>query len=114
MNKKDDQIKTLIDEALKSLDNVERANPMPFLQTRFQARLNRTNATVWEKVSQYIGRPSIAISGLAVLIFLNVLAIMITKDEDYTAAFDQQGQAQIDEFSYSVSTIYELENNELK
>src|SRR5665647_1325704 len=101
MNKKE-HINKLIDEAINSVNNVKRASPMPFLLTRINARLNKTKENVWEKAGWFIGRPAIAIPGLAIMIFINLMVVVFNRADPYTAATEQSAQATADEFSYTV------------
>lgn len=109
---KEEHINKLIDEIMGSTDKIERAQPKPFLQTRINARLNRSNESFWEKAGWFIGRPSVAISGLALLFLINGLAIMLNRTEPVTASTEQLAQDNSDEFAYNVATIYDIENNE--
>ena len=111
MNKKKN-IDKLIDEAINSLDHVERAQPMPFLLTRIQARLNKKSDIGWESAGWLIGRPVVAISGLAILMLINTVAIVLNRAENFSAVTEQAAQAGNDEFSYTVATIYDIENTE--
>jgi hypothetical protein len=112
MNKKD-KINDLIDQALRSVDGIERAVAKPFLLTRINARLNKSKETVWEKASWFIGRPSVAFTGLTMLILINVTVIIFNRSEPRNIAIEQSSQENIDEFSYTaVSTIYDFENSE--
>ena len=105
-------IEELIEEAMGSLHNVKRAAPMPFLLTRIRARINKQHVTVWEKVSWLIGRPAIAIPGLVILIVLNVLAVTFNKQDNLVTTAEQIAPSSADEFTYTVATIYDLENTE--
>ena len=111
MNKKE-HINKLIDEALNSVDNVGRAVPQPFLLTRVNARLSRSKENTWEKMVRFIGRPAVAITGLAMLVLINVTAIVFNRTDSFTSISEQVMQAPPDEFSYAVSTIYDIENTE--
>ena len=105
-------VEQLIEEAMGSLDTVKRASPMPFLLTRIRARINKKNVTAWEKISWFIGRPSIAIPGLVILIVLNVLAVTFNKEDSFATTSEQISSSLTDEFTYTVATIYDLENIE--
>lgn len=109
---KNRNIEQLIEEAMGSLDHIDRASPKPFLLTRIRARINRKNVTVWEKVSWLIGRPSIAIPGLVILIVLNVLAVTFNKEDSLVTTSEQVASSSADEFNYTVATIYDIENTE--
>jgi hypothetical protein len=103
-----EKINKLIEEALNSADHVKRASPMPFLQTRLNARINKLNEDTWDKASWFIGRPSIAVTGLALLIFINVMAVFFNRaDNSISTATEQSTQDQADEFNYTVTTLYE-------
>lgn len=111
MNKKE-QINKLIDEALNSADHVKRASPLPFLQTRLNARLNKSKETTWEKAGWFIGRPSIAITGLALLIIINGMAVVFNRSETVTVSTEQSVSDATDDFAYTVSNIYDNDNIE--
>ena len=111
MNEKE-HINKLIEETLNSLDNVGRAAPAPFLLTRVNARLNRSKENTWEKMVRFVGRPAVAITGLTMLILINVTAIVFNRTDSFTPTTEQVMQPSTDEFSYAVSTIYDIENPE--
>jgi len=109
---KDKNIEQLIEEAMGSLDDVKRATPMPFLLTRIRARINKQNVSVWEKVSWLIGRPAIAIPGLVILIVLNLLAVTFNREDNLATTSEQIASSSPDELTYTVATIYDIENTE--
>ena len=63
-----------VEQALNSLDGIQKAGPGPFFFTRVQARLQRQAGNGWERVVSFITRPSIALSGLCLIILLNAVA----------------------------------------
>lgn len=69
-----ENIERKVEEALNSLDGVQKAGPGPFFFTRVQARLQRLPGNGWERVVSFITRPSIALSGLCLIILLNAVA----------------------------------------
>ena len=112
MNKQE-KINKLIEEALNSADHVKRASPMPFLQTRLNARLNKSKEDTWDKAGWYISRPSIAFAGLALLIIINGMAVLFNRaNSSFTIATEQSAQDQADEFNYTVTALYDNENIE--
>jgi hypothetical protein len=111
MNKKQ-HINKLIDEAINSADDITRAKPMPFLLTRINARLNKKKENFWEKAVWIIGRPAIVIPGLVMLILLNTTAVLLNRPGQNTTATEQLLQPPADEFSYTVASIYDIENTE--
>jgi hypothetical protein len=109
MNKQDN-INKMIEEALNSVDDAQRAEPRPFLLTRIHARMNKGTESVWEKASWFITRPAVAFTGLCMIVLLNVMVVMYNKTSDSTTVADQTAQTQADEFSYTVATIYDNDN----
>lgn len=110
--KKQPIVDELIDEAMNSIDRIERASAKPFLLTRIQSRLNLTTTSIWEKASRLVGRPAVVIPGLALLVIVNALAIAYNRTDDFTTGNEQAMQQTNDEFSYTVATIYDIENTE--
>lgn len=109
MNKQD-KIHELIEEALNSMDNAERAEPRPFLLTRINARMARGAESVWEKAGRFIARPAVAFTGLCLIVLLNVIVVMYNKTSDAATVSEQTVQSQADEFSYTAATIYDNDN----
>ena len=109
MNKRD-EINKLIEETLNSADHIERASPKPFLLTRIQARLNKSKANIWEKMTWLVGRPVFAIPALVIVLCVNVLVIVSNRPEPFVT--EHLIPVGADEFTSSVSTIYDIENSE--
>jgi len=72
-----ENIERKVQQALNSLDGVQKASPGPFFFTRVQARLQRQRASGWEKAISFITRPSIALAGLCLIILLNAVAFYL-------------------------------------
>ena len=111
MNRKEN-INKLIEEALGSVDAVTRATPKPYLLTRINARMNKATESAWEKAGWFIGRPAIAFTGLCMIVLLNVMVVILNKKSDATTTAEQTVQTQADEFSYTVATIYDIDNTQ--
>ena len=111
MNKKE-HIDKLIEEALGSVDNINRAEAKPYLLTRINARMNKGDESVWEKAGWFIGRPAVAFAGLCMIIMINTMVVMFNGSSDSGTAADQAAQTPADEFSYTVATIYDNENTQ--
>jgi NADH:ubiquinone oxidoreductase subunit 6 (subunit J) len=109
MNKQD-KINKLIEEALNSVDDAQRAEPRPFLLTRIHARMNKGTESVWEKAGWFITRPAVAFTGLCMIVLLNVMVVMNNKTPDSATVAEQTVQTQADEFSYTAATIYDNDN----
>lgn len=100
----------MVNETMNSLDAVERAAPAPFLLTRINARLNRPQVSVWERISLFIARPGIALAAVAFVIIINLLIYNYSN-----SAVDlnniQNMQAYSDEYSINNSpALFDLEN----
>lgn len=111
MNKKE-QINKLIEEALDSVDNINRATPKPYLLTRINARMNKGAESVWEKAGWFICRPAVAFTGLCMIVLINTMAIVLNNPADQVTVSEQPVQTPADEFSYTVATIYDFENTQ--
>jgi hypothetical protein len=106
--KRQENINKMIEEALSSVDDAQRAEPRPFLLTRINARMNKGAESVWEKASWFISRPAVAFTGLCMIVLLNVAVVMFNSASD--AAAEPTAQTQADEFSYTAATIYDIDN----
>jgi hypothetical protein len=111
MNKQE-QINKLVEEALNSVDDAQRAGPKPFLLTRINARMNKGTASVWEKAGWLITRPAVAFTGLCMIVLLNVLVVMNNKTSDSANFAEQTTQSQADDLSYNAATIYDIDNTQ--
>lgn len=107
---KDEQISKRIDAAFESVENISRAEARPYLFTRISARMNRETQTGWEKLGLYISKPAVAFIGLCLLILINAMVFVFNQSSTSIATTDQVAQSSGDEFSFTVSTIYDFEN----
>jgi hypothetical protein len=110
MNKKE-HINKLIEDALNSVDDIRRAEAKPYLLTRINARMSRATESAWESAGRFIARPLVVIAGFCMIIGINVLVIAAnntTASSNSTVA--EQSMAP-DDFSNTVATLYDIENN---
>jgi len=107
-----EHIDKLTDEALNSADGAMRATPRPYLMTRINARLQQETNSAWERAGRFIARPAVVIAGLSLIIGFNVLAIVFNNDTASQNTATAEQQATPDEFSNTVATLYDIENNE--
>ena len=107
---KEKSINKALEEAMDSLDGINRAEARPFLLTRINARMNRSAESAWEKAGWFIGRPAVAISGLCLVLLINAAVVMMNRQDEPAVATEQVSQTPADEFSYTVATIYDNEN----
>ncbi len=106
----EENINKMIEEALSSVDDVQRAAPKPFLLTRINARMNSGAESVWEKAGWFISRPVVAFAGLCLVILINATVIFYSKTTTPVATTDMVVQNTTDEFYYTVATIYDNDN----
>ena len=77
-----DRIERKIDQTLKVLDDIQRAEPKPFFYTRLQARIQKQ--TEVEVLPRWAMRPAFIWSGLTIIILLNIgMAISYSKNDNY-------------------------------
>jgi len=111
MNKQE-QINKLVEEALTSFDDAKRAAAKPYLFTRIQARMNKEEESVWEKAGWLITRPAVAFTGICLVVLINAAVIFYSKATIQVTNTEVAVQNTTDEFSYTVSGIYDIENTQ--
>ena len=110
MNNKGD-IKNKVQETITSLDNIISATPVPFFFTRVQARLMRAEKNIWEKVSAFIARPTVAIAMVSFVILMNTVAVLQHKKSS-NLSLDQSDLSVYEEFNVAANTFYDYEIKE--
>lgn len=108
--KREENINKMIEEALSSLDDAQRATPKPYLFTRINARMNKGSDSGWEKAGWFITRPAVAFGCLSLIVMINAMVIFYSKTTTAVATADMAVQNTGDEFSYTVATIYDNDN----
>jgi hypothetical protein len=96
--KKELNIEKRVNEALNSLDGVQRATSNPFLFTRIQQRLAAKNSP-WEKAATFLARPVFAVAIIAVFLTVNIWAA--NKKSQVNLATKQQMAEQLFASEYS-------------
>ena len=104
-------IQQKVGEALSSLDHITPASAGPFFYTRVHARLTRSEKNIWEKLSLLVSRPSVAIIGICLVIFVNTLTVLDFKETAPSIA-EQTEPVYDEEYSLAVTSIYDIENSE--
>lgn len=104
-----EKISKKMEDALQSIDGIEKASAPAFFFTRLEARMQREK-NVWEKVSSFIASPAVAFSCISFVIMMNAYIIFTSPEQDAVA---QQANelATVDEYSQVSSNLYEFENN---
>ena len=95
------EIERKAEEALNSLDGLQRATPRPYFYTRLEASMNRGTRNVWDQLVILLNRPSVAI-GLALLVIAVNTTVVLQKKETPTLA---------EQTELTVSEEYNLASN---
>lgn len=103
-------IKQKAEEALHSLDGMQRASVSPYFFTRLESRM-QGRQTFWDKLIYLITRPAIAFAGIALILFVNVYIIASDPENNLTTT-GQTEFASVDE--YSRVSLYPFEYENLK
>ena len=105
---KNEQIVQRVEDALNSLDGMQRAEANPFLYTRIAARLaNRTTPTnVWDRTARLIARPIFTGLVVAGLLLANYAVISKSKERRQPAKQDLE---QIFSAEFATSNLYNIE-----
>lgn len=106
---KQHEIDKRVEETLDSLDGISRAKANPFLFTRVQARLDQSGKTVWEQLTAYIARPTVALAMLCMVILTNGVVMYWQSAKEEVP--DQQ-LALTEEYNMTVTAFYEEETPE--
>lgn len=99
-----------VERVLGSLDGLERARPEPWLYTRIKGRLQRQESAGWEKISQLLARPVVAIASLGLVLVLN-LFFLLQSDSPANGNSVAQGEQVVDSESLiASSSSFDFEN----
>ena len=106
----DQHLDKKIDEAMQSLDGIEKASPRPFFFTRLEARMQREKSR-WEVISSFVAKPIVAFACICLIIMINV-AVILSSDSSKKLT-DQQNieQATADEYNSVSAPLYEFVNS---
>lgn len=99
-----------IEEILNSLEDVRRAEPLPFFYTRVRAKLEAASSTIWERVSTLISKPVIALAGISFILILN-LFVIYSHSISLNNNSDQADVTNTEEYSLVTNSFYDTENN---
>ena len=100
-----EKIQQEIEETLKSLDGVKRAEANPYLFTRIKARLEREEKGFWSRSLTFLSRPSVAVPAIVLTILINTAIFFEFKSEKVQIPQDEETFAR--EYNLSDNTIYE-------
>ena len=94
-----------VEEALNSLDGIQRATPQPWLFSRVKGRLIRQEEkTMWETLGSFLSRPAIAIAGLCLILMLNGFLLFNQQKESSSTTVISQNEQPLDSESLIASS----------
>lgn len=98
-------------QALNSLDGIERATANPFLFTRIKERISERSSK-WSRAADFIGRPAIVFSVTALFVALNAWAVFIRPVEKHITRPAQEREQAFDQDYATVNyTLGDLNTN---
>lgn len=105
----DQHLEKKIEEAMQSLDGIEKASPRPFFFTRLEARMQKGKNS-WEVLSSFVAKPVVALSCICLIIVIN--AAVILSSSTFNKSSDQQNNelATADEYNSVSEPMYEYVN----
>jgi len=118
-----ENIQKKVDDALNSIEGIQRAAATPFFFTRLQARLQEKE-TIWEKISLLINRPAVAFATIAFVLVLNAFAFLKQQsqadpvqsisnaelnEQDINSAYDFASKT-----NYTLSKIWNQDEQQVK
>lgn len=102
-------IEKKVDDALQSIDAIERASVSPYFFTRLEARMQK-GKTFWEKTSVFLTNPVFAFGSICIILFINIYVIASTPSTGINVASQTNELATVDEYSQVSSNLFEFEN----
>ena len=79
-----------IDQALDSLDGVQRAEPQPWLYARVMKKLAlEDDRSVWGSISSFLSKPAVVIAGLFLILVMNGFILFKEESEPDTSITEQ-------------------------
>jgi len=88
----DPNIQKKVEEALNSLDGIQRAAPAPYFFTRLSARMQNDRMNVWESFGRFISRPLVALVTIVVIVLFNSIAFFEIDHPAKTSVIEQNEQ----------------------
>ncbi len=109
--KKNEHFNQWVDEALNSFDGAQRAQPRPYLLTRLNAKMQKTEDSVWDNALRFLSRPVVAMACVLVLVTVNTVVFTFNSTANNTVAADEQFTV-ADDYSSVIATLNDIENLE--
>ena len=104
-----ENLKRKIDEAMQSLDGIEKASPRPFFFTRLEARMQKQKSR-WEALSSFLSKPAIAVACICLIIMINAAVILSSSNLINTTDQQNNELATADEYNSVSAPLYEFVN----
>jgi hypothetical protein len=97
-----------VEDAMHSIDGIEKASPAPYFFTRLEARM-QAKKNVWEKITVFVAKPSMAFACICLIIMINAIVIFSSSNNKKEVAAQNTEIATIDEYSQLSATFYDYE-----
>lgn len=109
----DDTIRKKVLTTMESFDGMTQADPKPFMLTRINAALQRgEDQSIWEAVTAFLKRPTVAIVSVLLLLILNIAVFSVSGFFRGNESISVNTVSAKYDFSVNVSGIYDSENQE--
>ena len=107
--KNNSSIKTKIDAAINSIDNMERATPSSLFYAKVMAKTRRNQPAEWEKWSSFFLRPTMAFATICLVIVINAFVIYSSITGSFSLS-DPNESTLADEYNLATTSLYDIEN----
>lgn len=97
-----------IEDAMHSIDGIQKASPAPYFFTRLEARM-QAEKNVWERITAFVAKPSMAFACICLIIMINAVVIFSSSNSKKEVASQNTEIATIDEYSQLSATFYDYE-----
>ena len=108
--KQQSDIEKRVEDALNSLDGIQRAEPQPWLFSRVKGRLLKEEKTGWETISSFLSKPAVAIAGLFLILGLNGVLVYNQQSVGSVSAIQAELQPNDSESLIASSSSFDYEN----
>lgn len=108
--KQQSDIEKRVEDALNSLDGIQRATPQPWLFSRVKGRLLKEEKTKWETISSFLSKPAVAIAGLFLILGLNGVLVFNQQSGGSVVAVQNESQSNDSESLIASSSSFDYEN----
>jgi hypothetical protein len=109
--KQQSDLEKRLEQALSSLDGLQRATPQPWLFSRVKGKLLKSEEkTKWEAIGTFLSKPAVAIAGLILIMALNGV-LVFNQESDPSVVTSQTELVPTDSESLiASSSSFDFEN----